>query len=162
MAKPQKKKPSKPSWFKRQVDRYGENFISTIHPAEIQRNYLNICRDIARGNIVTNEYQYLFNTNTIENVLFSITEEYNTLYVSMYCINVASQCNLINTNVLSLEAVNNSSNKLAKKLNLYTELLNAFVLLKQFIQDPTPKSTEDFETIYETSAYKLSRYKYDI
>ena len=72
MAKPQKKK-QRPSWFQRQIERDGEEFMLRKQPLDIQREAFNIVKDIMRGNITQKDLKYLFTLNILSNVKIAVS-----------------------------------------------------------------------------------------
>ena len=71
MAKQQQRK-KRPTWFQKQVDKGGKDFLLRKGPMDIQRDALNIVRDIMRNNITENDFQYLFDLKVLSNVRLAI------------------------------------------------------------------------------------------
>lgn len=75
MAKHPKKK-TRPSWFQKQIERGGEDFLLRKPPLDIQREAFNIVRDIARGNITQKDFKYLFTTKILSNIRIVVLNKY--------------------------------------------------------------------------------------
>lgn len=67
MAYGNKKKNKRSNYFSRNIDRFGENFLTLKTPADLYRDSAQIFRDFAQGNIDIMEYdKYFRDTQFIE------------------------------------------------------------------------------------------------
>ena len=166
MAKQHRKK-TRPSWFQKQVEKNGRDFLLRKPPHEIQRESLNIVRDIIRGNITKNDFEYLFDMKILSNVKLSIYDKFSELYIynSSMMFAIGSQygiqplINNFNVNPEKFEQVFNSTKD---KLYAYNAVLHSLETMINFVQSPMPKAEEDYFQIYSTIYYQLSNFKYII
>lgn len=167
MAKHQQKKKSRPSWFQKQIERGGQEFLLRKQPLDIQRESMNIVRDIVRGNITRRDFDYLFDLKVLTNVRIAIYEKYVELHTYTSAMTFATQ---VQGSVQILEqsygvipenfqkVFNNTNNQ----LTAYGAILQAFDALIGFVQSNYAKAEEDYLQIYSTVQYQLSRFKYII
>lgn len=166
MARPQKRK-TRPSWFQRQVERGGKDFLLRKSPQEIQRESMNIIRDIMRNNIIYNDFQYLFDLKILSNVKIAMYDKYIQVhtYDSALALSVQTPggietlSQVYNVDPSNFEKV---FNKTRKELTIYCAVLNAIDTLIGFLQNPMPKAEEDYAKVYETIQYQLSKFKFDL
>lgn len=167
MAKPnkQKRKP-RPSWFKKQVDRYGTvDFLPKKSTNEIQREAMNIVRDITRDNITPNDFRYLFDNKILSNVRFTVEKEYiklQTYYASMtfviqsqYGVNILENSfGVAGSNLQGI--LNNTTNEMMA----YGAALQALNNMISFNASPFPKTEEMYLEVYKTVQFQLSKFRY--
>lgn len=166
MAKPNKKK-SRPSWFQRQVEQGGQNFLLRKAPHEIQRDALNIMRDIARGNITEKDYDYLFDLTVLSNVRIALLDkyiEYHTIDASLSFIQTTSTGVQILENTYKVAPANFQRlfNNTKNKLSAYGVMIGAIDALINFVQSPYPKTEEDYKQIYSSVYFQISNFKHII
>lgn len=166
MAKMQKRK-ARPSWFRKQVEKGGKDFLIRKQPVDIQREALSIVRDIVRGNITNKDYIYLFDMKVLENIRLSIFEKWcetNIYYSSMtFVMNVPNGVNLMQNNFsIDMYRFQKLYNDTKNLLDAYIAIINAMDTFILFVQSPTVKSEEDYEQIYSTIYYQTSMFKYII
>lgn len=82
MSKPNNKRNNKPSYFRENVSRFGENFIETKSAYDLERDTKRIFRDLLYGNINFDvDGKYFYNVKVVEACLRSSYEEwYNANY----------------------------------------------------------------------------------
>lgn len=166
MAKPQKRK-TRPSWFQQQIERRGEDFLLRKPPLEIQREYLNIIRDITRGNVKSNELKYLFDLKVLSNVKISLFNRYTELHVYDSALSYILQEPLGVQNLESMysvapENMQKVANDTRAELTMYYTLLNVFDTMISFVQSPFPKTEESYLQIYSSVQNQISRFRYNI
>lgn len=167
MAKPQKKKVSRPSWFQKQIERGGENFLHKKPPHEIERDGLNILRDIARGNIKQNELRYLFNSNVLSNMEKAVN--YKRMETQIYF----SSLSIVKENPQLAMLFENSYGMIFNKvfndtqvlLNAYNIAIQHIVFMRSLLQTSYPNE-QIRDTAYYNAYYnaqlQLSQFKHII
>lgn len=166
MAKVQKKK-SRPSWFQKQIEKGGENFLLKKQALDIQREYLNIIRDITRGNITSKELVYLFDMKVLSNIKISLFNKYSELHVYDSALSYILQ---EQNGVKMLESIYKVGpenlqkvfNDTRMQLSIYCTLLTNIDIMIAFVQSPYPKSEEDYLQVYSTIQNQISRFRYNI
>lgn len=163
MAKPQKRK-ARPSWFQRQIERNGPDFLVRKTPLDIQREYLNIVRDIVRGNITPKDYQYLFDNKVLPNVIVAIFNRCNELRASriimIFTMSVPNSSEILERMYyLTPKEFQNLFNTTNDEFNAFNSLLYELNILDSFVKDPNPKTEEDYERVYQSAQYRLSIFK---
>ena len=166
MAKPNKKK-TRPSWFQRQAEQGGQNFLLRKAPHEIQRDALNIMRDIARGNITKRDYEYLFNLTVLSNVRIALMNKYielHTIDASLSFIQTTGTGVQILENVYKVAPTNFQKlfNTTKNNLTAYGLMINGVDAFIGFVQSPYPKSEEDYEQICSSVYFQLAKFKHII
>lgn len=168
MAKPQKKK-QRPSWFQKQVERDGENFLLKRQPLDIQREAFNIVRDIARGNITPRDFKYLFNLTLLSNIRIAVYKK----YVEYHTYNASMSLNIQNGNINVLQNnfgidgvnFNNIYNNNKELLTCYTLVLQGIDAMIYAIQVGYPNEEvkqQQYLSVYSSVQYQISRFKYII
>lgn len=173
MAKPQKKKggkPNRPSWFQRQVDQNGPDFLLKKQPLDIQRDAFNIVRDIARGNVTPRDFKYLFNLTVLSNVRLAVYNKYIETYVYNSSMTLAFQ---IPNGIQIL--VNNygvDENTFQRLYNESRDMISAYVLILNNIDAMIAVMQQGYMTdqdreycylqTYSTFQHQLSRFKYKL
>lgn len=166
MAKQQKRK-SRPSWFQRQIERGGENFLIKKSPLDIQREYLNILRDISRGNVTSNELKYLFDMKVLGNIKISLFNKYIELHVYdsslSYVLQEPNGVNVLeNTFKVAPENIKKVYNDTRTELTMYCNILNIIDGMISFVQSPYIKPEESYLQVYSTAQSQLSRFRYNL
>ena len=166
MAKPNKKK-TRPSWFQRQVEQGGPDFLLRKAPNEIQRDALNIMRDIARGNITKRDYEYLFNLKILSNVRIALMNKYiefHTIDASLSFIQTTGTGFQVLENVYKVAPGNFQRlfNNTKDNLTAYMLMINGIDAFINFIQSPFPKAEEDYEQICSSVYFQLAKFKHII
>lgn len=166
MAKPQRRK-ARPSWFQKQIEKGGQDFLIRKGPLDIQKETLNIVRDIARGNITKKDFQYLFDLKILSNMRLSIYEKYIESHVIDSSISFVMQMNggvqILETSYgVAPENLQKVFNNTRNLLTAYGAILQNLDILIAFVQNGYPKSEGDYEAIYSSVHFQLSRFKYII
>lgn len=167
MAKPQRKKQTRPSWFQKQVEKGGQDFLLRKPPLEIQRDAINIIRDIARGNIMPKDYQYLFDMKVLANVRISIYEKYIELHTYGATLTFATQVPngtqiLERSYGVAPENFQKIFNNTNNQLTAYGAILQSIDAFIGFVNNGYSKSEENYEQIYTSAYHQLSRFKFII
>ena len=164
MAKPQKKR-GRPSWFQKQIERDGQDFLLKKQPLDIQREASNIVRDIIRGNITSRDYSYLFDLKVLSNVKIALYNKYIELHTCDSAMSFVLQTqngiavleNSYHVAADNLEKVFNNTRTL---LTAYCAFLTEIDTMIGFVSAPYPKTQEDFDNIYTSIQFKLSKFRY--
>ena len=170
MARPQQKRKARPSWFQKQIERDGEEFLLRKPPHEIKRDALNIVRDIIRGNVTQRELKYLFNLTILNNVKLEIYDKYIESHIYNSSMTLAFQVpngiQMLQSNFgvddASLQKVYNNNKDL---FNAYVLILNSLDVMIAAVHG-TYASDEQRQNyylqVYGSVQYQLSRLKYII
>lgn len=167
MAKPQRKK--RPSWFQKQIERGGNDFLLRKAPHDIQKEALSIVRDITRGNITVKDFEYLFNLKILSNVRLSVYSKYIELHIYDSSMNFVLQ-NQFGLNMLE-KAYGVNPDNFQQTMNNNKDLLFAYGAVLQcldsmiaFVTSPQyNQATEDtYINIYYSVQAQLSRFKHII
>lgn len=165
MAKRQKRK-ARPSWFQKQIERDGAEFLLRKTPLDIQREAFNIVRDITRGNITMKDFPYLFDLKIIGNVEIAVYDKYTESATIVALSNITTQipngAGLLMAYGVSEDNFRKVCNKHNDLLTAYGAILNGLNAFKSFIQNPYTKSEEDLLQIYDSVQYQLSRFRHII
>lgn len=168
MAKQQQKK-KRPTWFQKQVDKGGKDFLLRKGPMDIQRDALNIVRDIMRNNITENDFQYLFDLKVLSNVRLAIyakfieTQVYDSSmsYVlqSQYGVQTLEQSYQVTPD--NFQQVMNTNKNL---LFAYSAILYGLDSMIAFVSNPdeSVKTREAYFNVYSSVQAQLSRFRYII
>lgn len=170
MAKPQQKRKARPSWFQKQIERDGEEFLLRKPPHEIQRDAFNIVRDIVRGNVTPRELKYLFNLTVLNNVKKAVYDKYVENHVYYSSMTLAFQIpngipmliNNYGVDDANLQKVYNNSKDL---LTAYTMILNSLDTMIGAIQGTYANDEQRqnvYLQVYSSAQYQLSRFKFII
>lgn len=166
MAKPQKRK-MRPNWFQKQVEMGGQDFLLRKQPSDIQREAFNIIRDICRNNVGPKDYEYLFNMKILSNIKIAF---YNK-YIECHTYDSALSFVLQSPNGAQMLEQNYgvAADNLQKVFNDTRNLLTAYCVILQsidsmigFVQTNYTKSEEDYEQLYSSVQYQVSRFRYII
>lgn len=168
MAKQQQRK-KRPTWFQKQVDKGGKDFLLRKGPMDIQRDALNIVRDIMRNNITENDFQYLFDLKVLSNVRLAIyakfieTQVYDSSmsYVlqSQYGVQTLEQSYQVTPD--NFQQVMNTNKNL---LFAYSAILYGLDSMIAFVSNPDEsiKTREAYFNVYSSVQAQLSRFRYNI
>lgn len=168
MAKQQQRK-KRPTWFQKQVDKGGKDFLLRKGPMDIQRDALNIVRDIMRNNITENDFQYLFDLKVLSNVRLAIyakfieTQVYDSSmsYVlqSQYGVQTLEQSYQVTPD--NFQQVMNANKNL---LFAYSAILYGLDSMIAFVSNPDEsiKTREAYFNVYSSVQAQLSRFRYNI
>lgn len=167
MARQQQKRKARPSWFQRQIERGGNDFLLKKSPQDIQRESLNIIRDIMRNNITYRDFPYLFDMKILSNVRISMYDKYIQTHTYDSALSFALQIpggseSLNLTYKVDPQNLQKIFNKTRKELTVYCAILTSLDTLIAFIQSPVSKTEEDYNQIYSTVYYQLSKFKFDL
>lgn len=167
MAKPQQKRKARPSWFQKQVDQFGQDFLDRKQPKDIQRDAMNIVRDMVRGNISNRDFPYLFDLKVLSNVRFVVYEKYIEIYTYDAALTYAMQSpqgpQILETyHNVAPDNLQKYFNKTKNDVIAYGAILTALDNMIAFVQSPYPKTLEDYMQFYQTLLYQISRFKYII
>lgn len=168
MAKQQQRK-KRPTWFQKQIDKGGKDFLLRKGPMDIQRDALNIVRDIMRNNITENDFQYLFDLKVLSNVRLAIyakfieTQVYDSsmAYVlqSQYGVQTLEQSFQVTPD--NFQQVMNANKNL---LFAYSAILYGLDSMIAFVSNPDEsiKTREAYFNVYSSVQAQLSRFRYNI
>lgn len=169
MAKHQKKK-ARPSWFQKQIERGGEEFLLRKPPLDIQREAFNIVRDIARGNITQKDFKYLFTTKILSNVKITFLNkyiEYHTYSSAItMCINSSNGIDILSqTYGVASDSLQNAYNNSSNLCTSYGLVLQSIDYMMSAIQQNYPDDNSrhySYIQVYNTIQGHLSRFKHII
>ena len=138
------------NFFSRNIEQYGEDFLSTFNAKQIQNGVMSVFKDMAYGNLEVSKYEPQFlHPNFIEAAITVID-----VNLFIHQVHVTSETFLINNdatfrlNERALQVVINDRTS----LELYTLLRNNMVSIRE---------TRDLR--YLTGLpYQLSKYRYNM
>lgn len=167
MAKQQQRKKARPSWFQKQVERDGEQFLLRKSPLDIQREAFNIVRDIARRNITERDFQYLFDLKVLSNVRLAVYNKYIESHIYDSSMTYVMQCQggiqFLESNYgVASENFQKIFNSNRRVLSAYCVVLRNLDAVIAFIQSPYTKTEETYKQVYESMSYQLSEVRRDI
>ncbi len=159
----------RPSWFQKQVEKNGSDFLMRKNPLEIQREALNIVRDIVRDNITEQDYQYLFDLKVLSNVRLSIYTKCVELhvydsamtYVLQSQFGVQTMETMYGVTPDNFQQVMNSNKD---SFMAYSAVLNGIDALIAFTSNPNSamKTREAYLNVYSSVKAQLVRFRYFI
>ena len=169
MAKPQKRK-ARPSWFQKQIERDGEDFLLKKQPQDIQREAFNIVRDIMRGNITQKDLKYLYTLKILSNVKIAVHDKYIESHIYNSAMTLAFQMpngvqilqNNYGVDDASFQKVYNNNKNL---LTAYVLILNGVDAMIGAVQGSYMNDEQRqnyYLQVYSSVQYQLSRFKYII
>ena len=169
MAKQQKKK-SRPSWFQKQIEKNGGDFLLRKQPLDIQREALNIVRDIARGNITKKDFEYLFTTKVLSNIKLAIYDKYieNHCYNSAisFSMQVPNGIQILETNYgvtgETIQKIYNSTKNLMTAYCVVLQGIDAMLAAIQYSYPDHNARDYSYMQVYSSAQYQISRFKFII
>lgn len=170
MAKQNQKRKQRPSWFQKQIERGGEEFLLRKPPMDIQRETFNIVRDIARGNITQKDFKYLFTTKVLSNMRIAVFNkyiEYHT-YNSTFamCFNIPNGIQILEQNYgvtgENLQNVFNNANNLFTAYGLALQSIDSMIVAIQYNYPTDEARIYNYLQVYNSIQHQLSRFKYII
>lgn len=170
MAKPQQKRKARPSWFQRQIERDGEEFMLRKQPLDIQREAFNIVRDIMRGNIIQKDLKYLFTLNILSNVKIAVYDKYIESHVYNSALTMAFQIpngvQMLTTTYsvddASLQKVYNNTKNQVQAYIAVLQSLDAMIATIQATYPSDEQRQQVYLQVYSSVQYQLSRFKFII
>lgn len=145
MAYNNKKKGKRSNYFSRNIDRFGENFLSIKTPADLYRDAAQIFRDFAQGNIDIPDYEKYFKDTQFISLLIQ------QAYIKWEFHNISSlavQAMMINPQMMQALAVqammNNPQiiqaypldlNKVTGVLNSHSSSASAYMIIYNFLTE---------------------------
>lgn len=168
MAKPQKRKQQRPSWFQKQIERDGEEFLLRKQPFEIRREAFNIVRDIVRGNVTQRDLKYLFNLTILNNVKLEIYDKYIESHIYNSSMTLAFQMpngvQILQSNFgiddASFQKVYNKNKDLLNAYLLTLNSLDAMIGAVQGTYASDEQRQNYYLQVYGSVQYQLSRFKF--
>lgn len=169
MAKHQKRKP-RPSWFQKQIERGGEEFLLRKPPLDIQREAFNIIRDIARNNITQKDFKYLFTTKILSNMRIAVFNkyiEYHAYTSAMtMCMNIPNGTQILEHNYgvanENLQGVYNTASNLCTAYGLSLQSIDSMMAAVQYNYPEDEARLYNYLQIYNSIQHHLSRFKHII
>lgn len=168
MAKQQQRK-KRPTWFQKQVDKGGKDFLLRKGPMDIQRDALNIVRDIMRNNITENDFQYLFDLKVLSNVRLAIYSKFieTQVYDSSMAYVLQSQYGVQTLERSFQVTPDNFQQVMNANKNLlfaYSAILYGLDSMIAFVSNPDEsiKTREAYFNVYSSVQAQLSRFRYNI
>ena len=130
MAYNNKKKGKRSNYFSRNIDRFGENFLSIKTPADLYRDAAQIFRDFAQGNIDIPDYEKYFKDTQFISLLIQqayIKWEFHNIST------VAVQTMMNNPQVM--QAYPLDLNKVTGVLNSHSSSASAYMIIYNFLTE---------------------------
>jgi hypothetical protein len=141
---------AKPSYFKQNIQRNGENFLDRMNADVMQRESIRAIRDLARGNVnIENEGHFFLNRQFLENCLIAINSKYTLHCINFNAVNALVVADPSKLNDVNTQMVLNYDQRSMIAYGIVLEGLNAI------------QATGDLNYLY-TTVNKLKDYKYDI
>lgn len=169
MAKHQKRK-ARPSWFQKQVDKDGEEFLLRKQPLNIQREAFNIVRDMARGNITQKDLKYLFTTKILSNIRIAVYDKYIEYHVYNSSILLSMQTpngvqilqNNYGVAAENLQKMYNSTTNLLTAYSVVLQGIDAMIAAIQSSYHDENARNYYYMQIYSSVQYQISRFRHII
>lgn len=130
MAYNNKKKGKRSNYFSRNIDRFGENFLSIKTPADLYRDAAQIFRDFAQGNIDIPDYEKYFK---------------DTQFISLLIQQAYIKWEFHNISTLAVQAMMNNPqimqaypldlNKVTGVLNSHSSSASAYMIIYNFLTE---------------------------
>ncbi len=130
MAYNNKKKGKRSNYFSRNIDRFGENFLSIKTPADLYRDAAQIFRDFAQGNIDIPDYEKYFK---------------DTQFISLLIQQAYIKWEFHNISALAVQAMMNNPqmmqaypldlNKVTGVLNSHSSSASAYMIIYNFLTE---------------------------
>ncbi len=130
MAYNNKKKGKRSNYFSRNIDRFGENFLSIKTPADLYRDAAQIFRDFAQGNIDIPDYEKYFKDTQFISLLIQqayIKWEFHNIST------LAVQAMMNNPQVM--QAYPLDLNKVTGVLNSHSSSASAYMIIYNFLTE---------------------------
>ena len=130
MAYNNKKKGKRSNYFSRNIDRFGENFLSIKTPADLYRDAAQIFRDFAQGNIDIPDYEKYFKDTQFISLLIQqayIKWEFHNIST------IAVQTMMNNPQVM--QAYPLDLNKVTGVLNSHSSSASAYMIIYNFLTE---------------------------
>ena len=130
MAYNNKKKGKRSNYFSRNIDRFGENFLSIKTPADLYRDAAQIFRDFAQGNIDIPDYEKYFKDTQFISLLIQqayIKWEFHNISA------LAVQAMMNNPQVM--QAYPLDLNKVTGVLNSHSSSASAYMIIYNFLTE---------------------------
>lgn len=167
MAKQPKKK-QRPSWFQKQVERDGEDFLLRRQPLSIQKEAFNIVRDIARGNVTPRDFKYLFNLTILSNIRIEVYKKYIEYHTYNSAISLSLQMSngvqILRTNYgvdeNNLQSIYNNTTNILTAYSLVLQSIDTMLAAIQFTYNSEEDRQRNYLQVYSSIQYQLSRFKF--
>ncbi len=130
MAYNNKKKGKRSNYFSRNIDRFGENFLSIKTPADLYRDAAQIFRDFAQGNIDIPDYEKYFKDTQFISLLIQqayIKWEFHNIST------IAVQTMMNNPQIM--QAYPLDLNKVTGVLNSHSSSASAYMIIYNFLTE---------------------------
>lgn len=130
MAYNNKKKGKRSNYFSRNIDRFGENFLSIKTPADLYRDAAQIFRDFAQGNIDIPDYEKYFKDTQFISLLIQqayIKWEFHNIST------IAVQTMMNNPQVMQGYPLD--LNKVTGVLNSHSSSASAYMIIYNFLTE---------------------------
>ena len=167
MAKQQQKRKQRPSWFQKQIERDGQDFMLKKQPLDIQREAFNIVRDIMRANITQKDLKYLFNLNILSNVKIAVYDKYLESHVYNSALTMAFQTQsgvqmlttIYSVDEASLQKVYNKTKNLVQAYIAVLQSLDSMIAAVQGSYQNDDQRNQVYLQVYSSVQYQLSRFR---
>lgn len=129
MAYNNKKKGKRSNYFSRNIDRFGENFLSIKTPADLYRDAAQIFRDFAQGNIDIPDYEKYFKDTQFISLLIQqayIKWEFHNIST------IAVQTMMNNPQMMQYPL---DLNKVTGVLNSHSSSASAYMIIYNFLTE---------------------------
>lgn len=130
MAYNNKKKGKRSNYFSRNIDRFGENFLSIKTPADLYRDAAQIFRDFAQGNIDIPDYEKYFKDTQFISLLIQqayIKWEFHNIST------IAVQTMMNNPQIMQNYPLD--LNKVTGVLNSHSSSASAYMIIYNFLTE---------------------------
>ena len=130
MAYNNKKKGKRSNYFSRNIDRFGENFLSIKTPADLYRDAAQIFRDFAQGNIDIPDYEKYFKDTQFISLLIQ------QAYIKWEFHNISSLAvQAMMNNPQMMQAYPLDLNKVTGVLNSHSSSASAYMIIYNFLTE---------------------------
>ena len=130
MAYNNKKKGKRSNYFSRNIDRFGENFLSIKTPADLYRDAAQIFRDFAQGNIDIPDYEKYFKDTQFISLLIQ------QAYIKWEFHNISTiAVQTMMNNPQMMQAYPLDLNKVTGVLNSHSSSASAYMIIYNFLTE---------------------------
>ena len=130
MAYNNKKKGKRSNYFSRNIDRFGENFLSIKTPADLYRDAAQIFRDFAQGNIDIPDYEKYFKDTQLISLLIQ------QAYIKWEFHNISALAvQAMMNNPQMMQAYPLDLNKVTGVLNSHSSSASAYMIIYNFLTE---------------------------
>lgn len=136
MAYNNKKKNKRSNYFSRNIDRFGENFLTQKTPADLYRDSAQIFRDFAQGNIDIIEYDKYFRDHQfIELLILQAYTKWEFHNISALAVQLFMNNPMMMQNSSTPQQSGSDLNKITGVYNSHSSSASAYMTIFTFLNE---------------------------